>query len=294
MRNTLVSKLIEFAKKDKDVILLVGDLGFGCFEPFAKEFPTRFVNCGIAEQNMMSVAAGMAKLNKKVFVYSIATFSTLRCIEQIRNDVAYHDLPITIITVGAGLEYSSMGMSHHATEDLSVVRALPNVAIYSPANVQSCAQCLDQIYKNGKPAYIRLNKSGCDSIYDKCNSIDIDKVLDGKDIAILSMGTILDQAYQAGKIIGASVYSISKIKPLNQKAIAKELSKYKKVITLEEHNKTGGFGSAVCELVCDNNINVQVKRFAIEDIYTHQVGKRDYLRKFYGIDKDAIIDYCKK
>lgn len=294
MRNALCKKLCEFAEKDKDVLLLVGDLGYGAFNEYMEKYPDRFVNCGIAEQNMMSVAAGMAALGKKVFVYSIGSFSTLRCLEQIRNDVAYHDLPVTVITVGAGVEYGSLGMSHHVTEDIAAIRMLPNMAVYSPYNVKSCEKALDEIYAKGKPAYIRLNKSGIDGVYSDCADLVIDKILDGNEKAVITTGTIADQAILAGKEAAAAVYAIAKLKPLDKERVATELKKYSEIVTVEEHNKIGGLGSAMAELICEFDLDIKLKVVAIDDVYTSEVGKRDYLRAFYKIDKAAITDALKR
>ena len=186
MRNLLIDRLCEEAKVNENLVVVVGDLGFGCFEKFSTQFPDRFYNCGIAEQSMMGIAAGLAKEGKKVFVYSIGNFPSLRCIEQLRNNVCYPKLDVNVISIGSGLEYGQLGCSHHATEDFSVVSALPNINVYIPANRNQFDLCLNEIFSNKNPSYIKLNKSGIDKIYEGCKDVEIDEIVKGKDVAIFA------------------------------------------------------------------------------------------------------------
>ncbi|KAI4453677.1 transketolase [Holotrichia oblita] len=257
--------------------------GFGALEPFIEKFPNQFFNCGIAEQNMMSVAAGLALEGKKVFCYSITNFPTLRCLEQIRNGIAYHNLDVKIICIGAGLEYGALGITHHATEDIAALRALPNITLYSPSTALECSACMDEMLSNATPCYLRLNKSGI--ISNHPIELEIAKIEKGQDIAIISTGTILKEAIAASKIESRiGVYSIAKLKPLNIEKILEILRQYKKIITLEEHQITGGLGSAIAEIIAQNNINCKLKIIGIPNIFTSKVGNQTELLKYYGID----------
>ena len=168
MRNKFIESLIEMAKKNEKVILVVGDLGFSVVEPFQERFPDRFINAGICEQNMTSLAAGMAKEGFKVFIYSIGNFPTFRAAEQIRNDICYHNLDVTIVTVGGGLAYGNLGYSHHAIQDYGLMRLFPEMTIISPGDPNEVNNCMDFISKNKSPKYLRLRKAG-ESNYTKLN-----------------------------------------------------------------------------------------------------------------------------
>lgn len=295
MRNLLIDRLCEEAKANEDIVVVVGDLGFGCFEKFSNQFPNRFFNAGIAEQSMMGIAAGLAKEGKKVFVYSIGNFASLRCIEQIRNDVCYPKLDVNIISIGSGLEYGSLGASHHATEDYSIVSALPNLNVYIPANRKQLSLCLDEIFNNSYPSYIKLNKSGVDTLYSDCLDLEIDAIQNGKDIAIFATGTILEEAIKYGeKDADAAIYSLCKVSPLNEEKIARIISSYKKIITIEEHNKKGGFGETIATIIATHNLKTQIEIIAIDNEYVSVAGNRQYLKQRYGIDCDRIENIIKK
>ena len=289
MRAAFVSFLCERARQDKNLILIAADLGFGVLEPFSKEFPDQFINCGIAEQNMISVASGMAMMGKRVVCYSISNFPTMRCLEQIRNDLAYMNLPVIIASVGAGMEYGASGMSHHATEDIAIMRSLPNVSVFTPCNKSETVCALKQAFENSGPSYIRMNKNGATV---ECSNPDvfINKYLDGDKIAVIACGEIISEALKAVKSLGkpVSVYNLLRIKPLNVKKISKIATEYRIIITLEEHNLDGGMGSAIIETLVDSNLNTKVMRIGINNVYTCEIGKREQLRKHYGIDSEAV------
>ena len=169
MRDTFIEQLTKIARNDPNVLLLTGDLGFGVFENFRKEYPKQFLNVGVAEQNMSMIAAGLALKGKRVFTYSIGNFPTLRCLEQIRNDICYHDLNVTIVSIGGGFSYGALGMSHHATEDLSIMRALPNITCVAPSSLEETKDATFQLYKKKGPSYLRLDKS--DASYENPRSL---------------------------------------------------------------------------------------------------------------------------
>lgn len=290
MRNTFVNKLIEEAGRNKDFILLTGDLGFGAFEPYVQKFPDQFFNVGVAEQNMASVAAGLALAGKRVLMYSIANFPTLRCFEQIRNDIAYHNLDVKIVSVGAGLEYGSLGASHHGTEDMAAMRLLPNMRVYSPHNRAACALCMDEMFSTCGPCYMRLNKNGMSENADCCDNLGLTVLREGDDIALIGTGPILSEALVGVKKSekNIAVYSLCRVKPFDKDGMKRLVSRYKKIITLEEHSVIGGFGSAVSDAICDLGEQVRIKKLAIQDVFTKEVGKQEYLRKFYGISSEDV------
>ncbi len=200
MRDTFVRTLVELAKSDKNIELVTGDLGFGVLKPFWEQCPDQFTNAGIAEQNMTSMAAGMALEGKTVFTYSIGNFPTLRCLEQIRNDCAYHKANVKIVCIGGGFVYGSLGMSHHATEDLAIMRALPDVVVMAPADLVEAEECTKALAKTKGTAYLRLGRGGEKRIHDKIDAFEIGKAVkvhDGEKIALFSTGAIFEEVTEA-------------------------------------------------------------------------------------------------
>lgn len=298
MRDTFVRTLIELAKNDKNIELITGDLGFGVLKPFWEALPNQFTNIGINEQNMISVAAGMAQTGKKVFVYSIGNFPTLRCLEQIRNDCAYHNADVKIICVGGGFVYGSLGMSHHATEDLAVLRALPDVVVMAPADYVEAEACVRAITEYKGTAYLRLGRGGEKAIHKSIADFAIGKAIhltDGKDVAIFSTGAIFEEVQQACEELKASgikpsVFTFPSVKPIDRYTIEQVAIKNKLIVTCEEHNICGGFGSAVAEVMAEMfDKTAKLIRIGIKDKYCDVVGDQKYLRKHYEIDSNAIV-----
>lgn len=300
MRNKLVEILVQKAKENNNVVLLTGDLGSGCLEPFQEMFPDRFFNVGIAEQNMMSVASGLAIEGKKVFIYSIGNFDTLRCLEQIRNDICYMNLDVNIISVGAGFEYGQLGFSHHATEDIACLRAMPNMSVFDTATVSEIEKALKVMFETKTPCYLRLNKKGIETKTKCPANMQPYAVKEGKDYAIFATGTILKEALKAAEMlnsnkINVAVYSCPCIKPMDKKALIKKMLDYKLIFTLEEHTVIGGLGGAFAEVlagVSGNKPTLQI--FGINDYYESTVGNRDYLREKYQINATHIAETMKK
>ena len=259
MRDTFVKTLIELAKKDKSIELITGDLGFGVLKPFWEQCPDQFTNAGIAEQNMTSVAAGMALNGKNVFTYSIGNFPTLRCLEQIRNDCAYHDANVKVVCIGGGFVYGSLGMSHQATEDLAILRALPNVIVMAPADLVEAEECTKALAGYKGTAYLRLGRGGEKRIHEKIDNFEIGKAIEvhnGKKIAIFSTGAIFEEvtiAYDILKKDGfdPAVYTFPTVKPIDSNLIERIAKDFDLIVTCEEHNIVGGFGSAVSEVVAE-------------------------------------------
>lgn len=298
MRDTFVRTLVELAKKDKNIELITGDLGFGVLKPFWEQCPDQFTNAGIAEQNMTSVAAGMALEGKTVFTYSIGNFPTLRCLEQIRNDCAYHHANVKVVCIGGGFVYGSLGMSHQATEDIAILRALPDVVVMAPADLVEAEECTKALVKHKGTAYLRLGRGGEKRIHEKIDDFQIGKavkVYDGEQVAIFSTGAIFEEvteAYEKLKEKGYSpaVYTFPTVKPIDKEVIKTVSKNFDLIATVEEHNIVGGFGSAVAEVIAEmDEKKVRLFRIGLNDEYSIRVGNQKYLRKQYGIDSNAIV-----
>lgn len=300
MRDTFVKTVIELAKENKDIELITGDLGFGVLKPYWEQLPEQFTNAGIAEQNMTGVAAGMALEGKIVFTYSIGNFPTLRCLEQIRNDCAYHDANVKIVCVGGGFVYGSLGMSHHATEDIAILRALPNVVVCAPGDLIEATEVTKAIAKHQGTCYLRLGRGGEKQIHDKLDNFQLGKAIEIKElkgntkVAVFSTGGILEDACEAveelnNKGISTCQYSFPTVKPIDKDAILKCADTCDLIVTVEEHNVVGGFGSAVSEVMAENKTKAILHRIGLNDIYSCIVGSQNYLRHEYNMDKEAIV-----
>lgn len=300
MRDAFVSSLYRMACLDKDVILLTADLGFGVFEEF-ESLEGQYFNVGISEQNMIGVASGLALIGKKVVVYSIGNFPTLRCLEQIRNDACYHNLNITIVSSGGGFSYGALGMSHHATEDLSIMRAIPNVNVLSPCTASEAGYAINSLIKADGVGYLRLDKSAAAEKETKHNfKIGSSKTfVKGLDITIIATGGILEEVIEASKKlkrvnIDARVIGMYSIKPIDKKVIISAAEETGGIVTVEEHNLDGGLGSAVSEVCMDNNIIPKLfLRLGMNNIYSSIVGSQKFLRSKYKIDSKAIFEKIK-
>lgn len=285
MRNTFINNLVERARLDDSIILIVGDLGFNVVEPFQSEFPKRFINAGICEQNMASMAAGLASEGFKVFVYSIANFPTFRCAEQIRNDICYHNLDVTIVTVGGGLAYGNLGYSHHAIQDYGLMRLFPEMTILSPGDPNEVDFCMDFAFNSNSPKYLRLRKAGEENLNKnkriespgKWNSI----TKKGKEKIILTTGYGLKLAFdfinKNKKYDDYDVYSCpiwgSKFTHLQ----GSQINEFNKIITLEDHLLSGGFGSWIKESISDKKLISKISCISINLSVIGKVGTENNL-----------------
>ena len=303
MRDTFVKTLLEIAKKDKNVYIVTGDLGFGVLRPFWEELPDQIINAGFAEQNMTSIAAGLALQGKIVYTYSIGNFPTLRCIEQIRNDCAYHNANVKVVCVGGGFVYGSLGMSHHATEDIAMMRSLPDVTVVAPGDLVEAACATKAIYETPGTCYLRLGRGGEKQIHESIENFEIGKAIkikDGKNVALFSTGAIFDEVDEACKELEAegitpTVYTFPTVKPIDKETILKCAADHSTIITVEEHNLSGGFGSAVAEVLAEqSDTQAKLVRIALDDRYSCIVGSQKYLRQQYSIDSKAIIHKVKE
>ena len=296
MRTTFVNTVIELAKKDKNVEIVTGDLGFGVLKPFWEAVPDQFVNAGIAEQNMITLSAGMALEGKTVFAYSIGNFPTLRCVEQIRNDCAYHGANVKVVCVGGGFVYGSLGMSHHATEDISVMRALPDVAVFAPGDAMETAAVTKAIAAYPGTCYLRLGRGGEKRIREEIVDFQIGKAIpvqQGTEVAILSTGAIYEEVELACRLleergIHPTVYTFPTVKPLDEQTVIHCAENHRLIVTCEEHNIVGGFGGAVAEVLAEHPGKARLLRIGMDDRYCVHVGDQKYLRKQYGMDGETI------
>jgi transketolase len=298
MRSAFIRTLVELAEQDRRVNLIVGDLGFGVVEPFVERFPRRFVNAGVAEQDMTGIAAGMALCGKVVFTYSIANFPTLRCFEQIRNDVCYHNADVKVVSVGGGLAYGALGVTHHATEDIAVMRALPNMTVVAPGDPLEAELATRALVAQPGPAYLRLGRSGEPLVHSKGIDFQIGKSIqltEGSDVTLIATGTMLYTAIQVAERLSqegiqARVLSMHTIKPLDAEAVLAAASETEAIVTMEEHSVLGGLGSAVAEILAENpEFRVPFKRFGLPPTFTCLVGSQDYLKEAYSLTVTGIL-----
>ena len=297
MRDTFVRTLIGLAKEDPSIELVTADLGFGVLKPFWEQLPDQFTNCGIAEQNMTALAAGMALSGKTVFTYSIGNFPTLRGLEQIRNDAAYHNANVKIVCIGGGFVYGSLGMSHQATEDLAVMRALPGVTVLAPGDLVEAEAATRAIARYPGVCYLRLGRGGEKRIHQRLDGFAIGKavpVRDGKRAVIFSTGAILDEVGHAPELLRAAghdpaVYTFPTVKPIDRAVIGDCARRFELIVTVEEHNVVGGFGSAVAEVLAElPGAKARLLRIGLNDTYGELVGSQRWLREAYGLSAAKI------
>lgn len=299
MRNHLINELISLAQADPRIVFLTGDLGYNVVEEFGVKCPGRFFNAGIAEQNMTAVAAGLALEGNIACTYSTGSFPTIRCLEQIRNCVCYHKANVKIIAVGGGFVYGQLGMSHHATEDIAAMRAMPNMTIFSPADPGEAVLAINEAVRINGPCYIRLGRGGEKPLHTTTDGLDITKIMpirQGSDVAILSTGSVLAESLEAAHALSLRGISIGlancvTLKPLDENGINALADRYKTLITLEEHNITGGLGSAVADILINRAPSAprpRLIKLGLNDEFTSVVGSNAYLRDHYGLSARKI------
>jgi len=298
VRAAFIQTLIDIARADDRIFLLVGDVGYSLVEPFVEEFPRRFLNVGVAEQNMTGIATGLALCGKIVFAYSLTNFPTLRCVEHIRNDVCYHNANVKIVASGGGLVYGALGVTHHTTEDLSIMRALPNMTVVAPGDPVEAGLATRAAAEQTGPCYLRLARTGDPVVHEVAPSFQIGKALtvcSGSDITLIASGGILYNAVQAEKQlelkgIKTRVLSMHTVKPLDTEAVLEATRETKAILTIEENNIIGGLGSAVAEVLAESaSLHVAFKRIGIKDSFCSQVGSQEYLQKTYSLSVEGIV-----
>lgn len=291
MRNAFIQELVKVARKNSKIALIVGDLGYSVVEPFADEFPDRFINAGVAEQNMTGLAAGMASEGYHVFTYSIANFPTFRCAEQIRNDVAYHNLPVTIVSVGGGLAYGALGYSHHAVQDYALMRTMPNILIAAPGDPLETRACMRYLIDNPSPSYLRLGKAGEPKVHHAVPELQPGKLIKIRDAntkkAIFTTGAALQTGLKfinSEEYFDYALFTLPLWSMKAKEVTLEYLRQYDQVITIEDHLYDGGFGSWLLETKArDQSIGCNIKPIALDSVVCGSVGTQETLNKLGGI-----------
>ena len=303
MRSAFINSLIELAASDERTMLITGDLGFGVVESFARRFPQRFINSGVAEQNMTGIAAGLALSGKIVFTYSIGNFPTLRCLEQIRNDICYHATNVKIASAGGGFAYGPLGASHHATEDIAIMRALPNMTVIAPGDPLEARKATAALAALPGPAYLRLGRAGEPRVHTGEIDLKIGKaiqLMDGSDVTLISTGGMLHDTVAAAEIlqcrrINARVLSMHTIKPLDEAAVLAAARDTHAILTIEEHSVIGGLGGAVAELLAERaDSPVSFKRLGLPSQFATTIGTQRFLKDAHSLSAAGIADAAVK
>ena len=299
MRKAFNEELLQAAHQDERIHMILADIGYGEIEPFAETFPKCFINCGVAEQNMTGVACGVAMEGNIAITYSIANFPTLRCLEQIRNDVCYHNANVKIVIIGGGMAYGELGISHHSTEDIAIMRALPNMKVLVPCDVTETIAVTKLMMAYDGPVYLRCGYKGEPDILDapfEAKFGGSSLIRDGKDATVFFAGTVGINAKKAVESLAAEgincrLVSLYSIKPIDKDAIIAAAKETGGIVVLEEHNRDGGVGSAVAEVLMDNGAgNIPFKRVAMPDVNATKVGCQAWMREQYGVGVNDVIN----
>ena len=303
MRNHLIAELERIAADDPKVMVLTADLGYSVLDSFSRRFPSRCINVGICEQNMTSVAAGLALEGNTVYTYSIGNFPVMRCLEQVRNCVCYHNANVKIIAVGGGFVYGQLGMSHHATEDLAITRALPNMRVFCPADPDEAVKALRAANEIDGPSYIRLARGGEPLLHSGIVDYDVHRILplkDGGRVAVLATGPVLAEALAAAEVlrgdgIEIGVYNCINLKPFDIDSLRSIAGRYDALISVEEHNVVGGLGSIIADSLLEVSPTTMPRlvKLGLRDEYTSIVGSQQYLRRYYGLAANDIVEATK-
>ena len=302
MRNAFASELLELAKQDDRIVLLMGDIGNRLFDRYKAHCPNRFFNCGVAEANMVGVAAGMALSGLRPVLYTIAPFMTSRCFEQIKLDLCLHRLPIVLIGVGGGLSYASLGPTHHSFEDIAILRTLPGMTVVCPADAAEVRLALREASQRDGPVYLRLGKKGEPAVHQSAPDFAIGRGIElraGEDVCLLGTGNILPEVLGAAEIlsghgVSARVVSMHTVKPLDEALLSDAFSRFRLVVTVEEHSLIGGFGAAVAEWLADRprvgESAPRLLRLGMKDAFFGCAGDQRYAREHFGLSAARIAE----
>lgn len=296
MRNAFADEVVQIAASDHRIILLSGDIGNRLFDNLRTQSPDRFINCGVAEANMMGVAAGMGLCGLRPIVYTITPFVTTRCLEQIRVDVAYHNSPVIIVGTGSGLSYASLGPTHHSLEDFAILRAIPNMQILAPWDSPSLRVMLREAVKSGRPTYLRIGKKGERDIVPISKVPNIGHglaVRQGQDVCLVAVGTVVNEALSAAdrlasEGIDAEVMAVHTVKPTPLELFDYISSRFDAIVTVEEHARIGGFGESLLSFLASQRKAKRVEVLGASDEFLPRIGTQAYARDYFGIDSTAI------
>ena len=295
MRNAFAQEITAIAEKNKKIVLLSGDIGNRLFDKFRNKFPKRFYNCGIAEASMTGISSGMAYLGLRPITYTIATFNTIRCLEQIKLDICYPDLPVIIVGTGAGLSYASLGSTHHSLEDIAFLRTIPNLNILCPSDPMEVKKLLRDAIKMKCPVYLRIGKKNEPVINNRKRLGNSDIIVSGRTNLIISVGNILKEAIETSKKlkksrVDNSVIDLRYIKPLDEKVLKRALKNFKRIFVIEEHFVSGGAGSAIIEWANKNGFNTsKIYLFGVENKFVHSSGNQKAAREKLGLSSEKIF-----
>lgn len=303
MRDAFSDSLYGLARKDKRIILITADTGAICHDKFKRNLSSQYINVGIAEQNMVGIAAGLAMSGKIVYVYALVPFATARCYEQIKVDLCCMKLPVNIVGIGPGFDYSTLGPTHHGTEDIALMRSLPEMNIYSPCDSISAEAMVEVTYSSAGPKYIRLDRIGFPLVYKNKKNINIAQgfslLKEGRDLYIIATGRMVYNALQVARrlsvhSIRAGVVDLFKIKPMNKESVLEVIGKTGRIVTLEEHFISGGIGSLICETLASEGSAPVLKSIGIPLEFCRKYGSREYLQRINRIDIDSVTDSIRK
>jgi len=299
MRNAFAAELTALAKEDPRVVMLSGDIGNRLFDEYKAAAGARFFNCGVAEANLISMAAGLAMSGFRPIAYTIASFITTRCYEQIRVDVCYHETPVIIVGVGAGLSYASLGATHHSCEDIAIMRALPHMTVICPGDAVETRAALRAALAHDGPSYIRIGKKGEPVVHRSPPAFTIGKGIEmraGLDVCLLSTGTLLPETLAAAELLekqklSVRVVSLHTVKPLDEELVLEAFKRHRLVATVEEHSVIGGLGGAVAELISElspQQRRAQFTRIGTPDVFLHEPGEQEFAREHFELDAKGI------
>ena len=299
MRDAFAAELTVLGGECRELVFLSGDIGNRLYDKYKEQYPDRFLNCGVAEANMIGMAAGLALCGLRPVAYTITPFITTRCLEQIRVDLCYHNLPAIVVGVGAGLSYATLGGTHHACEDIAFLRVLPHMTVICPGDAWEARAALRGALEVDGPVYIRLGKKGEPKVHERAPSFAVGKGIvlhEGKDACLLSTGNTLPIAVAAGEKlkaggVSAGVVSLHTVKPLDEELLSEVFARYRVVVTIEEHSRIGGLGGAVAEWLADHPApKARLLRIGTPDAFFHEAGEQEYAREKLGLTSQAIAE----
>jgi transketolase len=300
LRAAFSDALVRLAKADPNVLLLTGDHGYALFDDFRRECPAQYINAGIAEQNMVGMAAGLARAGFIPFVYGLSAFVPVRVIEQIKLDIAHDKLPVVLIGDGAGFVYSHLGTSHQSTEDIACTRAIPNLSVYSPADQFEICVCMEQAYHAKAPVYLRIGKSDLGDVHSFTPLVPIGDLIEIKsgylgEVAFIATGSMLSAALKiaVASYPRAAVWSAPFIKPINNEQVTTICKQSSRLVVFEEHSVFGGLGSVIAEIASEL-APVPILRIGVKDRFSHYCGSYEYLLKEHGLNRSAIEERIRK